>query len=204
MDMNLTRLPLGTPEGEPHIPILTSNNVHTASRVILYVGEAVQDLGILAYRIAGKENLASGSVINFIKAVQAEPDHPGLVIANPGQLIWHRRGGKAMTLQTWHCLPKKTEVSAPLMLSKGNFVEGHRDTEEHIASFFDAVEKMVKKNAKLDIIGMGHGALEMIAYLQDEYDRWSGRVDAIVVGANNAWNVGFTNEKFKEFWGKVT
>lgn len=203
--LNITRLPLDTLADQPHVPVLTSANISTAKRVIIYVGESAQDLGVFAYRVVGQETIASGSAIDFNSAVQACPDSPGLVIANPGQLIWHRRGKRAMTLPTWYALPRANAVSGPMRIDDmKNRIPRNGTIQEHVKCVFeDVVKKLVDKDARINIIGVGDGALEMTEYLQEEWDQWQNRVDAIVVGASHVWKTQFLDDRFRAFWGKV-
>ena len=135
----ITRLPLNAGPSDPHIPILTSSNLATAKRVIVYFGESMQDLGVFAYRTVGQESIASGSALDFIDAVQSEKDSvdTAIVIANLGQLLWHRRGERAVTIASWNALPRKTGVGNPMRIDAvKNHVPGNTSTKEHVKSVF--------------------------------------------------------------------
>lgn len=65
------------------------------SRVVVIFGETAQDLGVIAHRvISGSGGVNKGSMVSVVSALQqqrasAEDSRPpGVVIANPGQLIW--------------------------------------------------------------------------------------------------------------------
>lgn len=71
--------------------------------------------------------------------------------------------------------------------------------------FEEVVHKMVNPSAKLDIIGVGDGASEVVAYLQTEWARWKGRVEAIAVGTGYVWaNNEVHDAEFAKFWGRVS
>ncbi|MCJ1474572.1 hypothetical protein MMC13_003231 [Lambiella insularis] len=203
--MVITRLPTAATKNENHVPVLTSTNLSTANRVIVYIGESCQDLGIFAYRLIGSGTISSGSALDFVHHVKATSrDNAAVVVANPGQLIWHRRGKQAMTQHTWHAIPRETAVSQPMRVDVvRNRVPNNQGIQQHIACVFEeVVDQMTHKDAKIDIIGMGDGALEVVEYLQQDWGKWGGRVDAIAVGASHIWQTDIRDERFGKFWGR--
>ena len=204
-DLDLNRVPLNTPPTSPHIPILTSKNLSTAKRVIVYIGESTQDLGIFAYRTVGHESIASGSALDFVSKAQAARDNPAIVIANMGQLIWYRRGRQAMTESSYQAIPRPTAVSPGLVRDgKRNLVPGSEELPEHLATVFEEVlGKLANKEARIDVIGVGDGAMEAVEYLQKAWGKWAARVVAVAVGASHIWRTGLWNKSFADFWGKV-
>ncbi|KAI4203432.1 MAG: hypothetical protein LQ346_001781 [Caloplaca aetnensis] len=190
--MNLTLLPLGTPHTEPHVPIYTSTNVPTCTRLIVYIGESWQDLGVLAYRTIGQESIASGSVVDLVRAIQADADSPGIIIANTGQLIWYRGGQRAVTQTTWVALPRQTAVSPQMEIDEvKNRVPGNRDAGEHVAYIFDnVIPNMARKDVKVDVIAMGDGAPEAVRYLRETWDKWDKNVQAVTLGTGFLWSEG--------------
>ncbi|KAL2054147.1 hypothetical protein ABVK25_005686 [Lepraria finkii] len=202
-----TRLPLNAGPTDPHVPILTSSNLATAKRLVLYFGESTQDLGIFAYRIVGQESIASGSALDLVHNIQSGKDgaDTAIVIANLGQLLWNRRGQRAMTMATWNSLPRKTGVSGPTRIDAiKNHIPGNEGVREHVASVFAAVEKLAKGDVAIDIIGIGEGAEEVVEYLDQYWERWEGKVRAMCVGVGFVWSVGdqVRNGRFMEFWSK--
>lgn len=203
--LNLTRVPFTASPTDPHIPILTSTNLPTANRTILFFGEEFQDLGIFAYRTIGQESNAAGSAVDFVSAIQSSKDNPGIIIANLGQLLWYRRGGRAVTRMSWSALPRNSGVAEQMRIDPvKNRVPGNEDAAAHVKYVFEeVVAKMVNPSANLDIIGVGEGASELVAYLQTEWAKWEGRIQAIAVGAGYMWTNGEVHDaEFAKFWGK--
>lgn len=206
--LNTTRLPLNAGPSDPHTPILTSSNLATAKRLIVYFGESMQDLGIFAHRIIGQESIASGSALDFVHAIQCREDSAdtAIVIANLGQLVWYRRGQRAMTVASWKALPRKTGVGNPMRTDPiKNRIPGNGNTKEHIKSVFEEVlGKLARQDAVVDVIGLGEGAEEAVGYLDQNWKHWESKVRAICVGLGFVWRVGddIQNEKFMEFWGR--
>lgn len=206
--LNITRLPLNIPLAEPHVPILTSPNLATAKRLIIYFGESMQDLGVFAYRIIGQESISSGSALDFVHDIQNGKDghDTAIVIANLGQLLWHRRGQRALTMASWNALPRMTGVSPPVRIdSVKNHILCNYDVKEHITSVFEAVAKLAGEDVKIDIIGVGEGAEESVKYLDDHWGLWEKKVVAICVGLGFVWRVGdeVQDQNFLDFWGRV-
>ena len=170
----------------------------------------MQDLGIFAHRIIGQESIASGSALDFVHAIQSREDSTdtAIIIANLGQLVWYRRGQRAMTIASWNALPRKTGVGNPMRIDTiKNHIPGNNNIKEHVKSIFEEVlGKLARQDAVIDLIGLGEGAEEMVGYLDQHWDFWVSRVRAVCVGIGYVWRVGdeIRNENFMDFWGKVS
>ena len=130
-----------------------------------------------------------------------------VVIANLGQLVWWRRGKKAMSITSWNALPRKTGVSGTMRMDPvKNRVLGHANVAQHVQGVFEMVLETARKDAKIDIIGLGDGAEEAVKYLDAHWDQCEGRVRAMCVGLGYVLQVGHeaTNQAFKSFWSKVS
>ncbi|KAI9882206.1 MAG: hypothetical protein M1823_006046 [Watsoniomyces obsoletus] len=180
------RLPLGTPSNKPHIPILVSRNISTRKRIILVIPEALQDLGIWAYRIigsAGKDAMNRGSAVNFVKYVKNlglhhagngvnegdggnDENTPGIIIANTGQLVWYRGGKRAVSFTTWDSLPRKSAVHGSMRIDDvRNRVPKNSSVKEHVKYIFEEIldnGEMVKKDIEVYVIGLSDGADEVV------------------------------------------
>lgn len=170
----------------------------------------MQDLGIFAHRIIGQESVASGSALNFVHAIQSREDgaETAIIIANLGQLVWYRRGQRAMTLASWNALPRKTGVGNPMRIDAvKNHIPENGSTKEHVKSVFEEVlGKLARQDAVIDLIGLGDGAEEAVEYLDQNWKHWENRLRAICVGVGFVWRVrdDIRNEDFMDFWGKVS
>ena len=170
----------------------------------------MQDLGIFAHRIIGQESIASGSALDFVHAIQSREGSTdtAIVIANLGQLVWYRRGQRAMTIASWNALPRKTGVGNPMRIDPvKNHVPGNGNIKEHVKSVFEEVlGKLARQDAVIDLIGLGEGAEEAVGYLDQHWKDWASKIRAICVGVGFVWTVGndIRDEKFMEFWGKVS
>lgn len=142
-------------------------------------GEPIQDLGIWAYRTVGTEGVDAGSAVAFARAVLGpncaadfKDADTALLLANTGQLIWHCGSSRAITHQTWLALPRSSAVDAPLMMTRRNKIPLNQDWQEHVACVFDEIlsarGRLVREDAKIDIIGLSEGGLGAMRYLAAE------------------------------------
>ncbi|KAL2822125.1 Arb2 domain-containing protein [Aspergillus cavernicola] len=198
------RLPLISGPSKPHVPIMVSRNLTTASRIILVFGEPVQDLGIWAYRTVGTEGINTGSAVDFARTI-LNPDESStttngtngnstnplpsqkggvaLVLANTGQLVFHCESGRAMTLTSWSSLPRVSAVDPSPVMTDRNRIPGNGNWQEHVNSVFDGIfaarGQLVGHGAKIDVIGSAEGGLGAIRYLAKNWTSWRQYISAI-------------------------
>lgn len=155
---------------ETHVPIMVSDNLGTTSRIIVLIGEPVQDLGVWAYRIIGNEHINKGSAVEFAKAVLGEKEKRtdnALVIANPGQLLWNCASSRAVTSVTWASLPRPAGNWGPPAMSWRTKIPGNQDWRDHIQHIFNKVLRpCIHEKTRIDIIGVSEGGLGAIEYLE--------------------------------------
>ena len=206
------RLPLDAKPTEPHIPILASKDLPQCKRIVLVFNDAGQDLGIWAYRSVGhggRGGVNGGSAVNFVKDLAAAPYTPeenvlpGVVIANPGQLLWWRRGKKAVSFNTWNSLPRKSAVHGVMRIDKvKNRVKRNENLPRHVEYVFEVLLQKMAEDAKVDIVCLQDGGCEALICLDRNCElvssvsrsldscssylfvgsTWSSRVNAIVFG----------------------
>lgn len=72
-----------------------------------------------------------------------------------------------MTLRTWQALPRRSAVHMPMRLDMvKNRVPGNEDSERHVEYLFRKVlPELLKKDAAVDVIGIGDGATEAVKFL---------------------------------------
>ncbi|KAI9929242.1 hypothetical protein ASPWEDRAFT_103510 [Aspergillus wentii DTO 134E9] len=192
-DLGLTtlRLPLSSTPNDPHVPIWVSPNLSTASRIVVVFGEPNQDLGIWAYRSIGTQGIHAGSAVSFANAVlgrknggdQETSGDTALVLANTGQLIWNCGSRRAVTHPSWIALPRRSAVDPPMTMSQRNKIPGNANWQEHVDCVFDEIlgarGKLVKADAKIDIIGLAEGGLGAIRYLANDWEIWRPYISGI-------------------------
>lgn len=211
LGLETVRLPIGATEHEPHIPILASTNLRDAKKVLVYLGDRNQELGVFAYRlIGGDDGINVGTVIEMVAAVKIGDLEPlsknlfasqhtkngqkplswssettAVVIANPGQLLWCRAEGRAMGRAEWEARPRKFAVDESFFVDeKRNFVAGNKNEDEHVSYVFDHVLKQAGAGkAKLDIIAGEWVSAAAVTYLGQNWATWASRVNAVALFA---------------------
>ena len=179
------RLPIGTEQHEKHVPVLISPDIAKKERVILLFPERNTDLGIFSYRTIGNDGISKGSAIGFFTTIldsaRDGKEVPGIVVTNPGQLLWHQGGEQAISRTSWANLPRQTAVDVPFRIDEiKNKIPGNRDYEEHVKYVFEhIVQGMCKKYARIDIIGMEWTGLATLRYLAAHWDDYSSRIGGI-------------------------
>ena len=189
LGLTTLQLPLSAASKEPRAPILVSKNLASALRIIVVFGESIQDLGIWAYRSIGTDGINAGSAVSFARAVlgfdnpnptsdesidhsKAKKSDTALVLANTGQLIWHCASGRTVTHASWLGLPRRSAVDPPVTLSQRNKISLNEDWQKHVECVFEEVlsarGKLVRSDAKIDVVGMAEGALGAVQYLANE------------------------------------
>lgn len=192
--MTTLRLPPTASPKEPHVPIFISSNLSTAKRVVVVFGEPIQDVGIWAYRSVGMQGINAGSAVSLAqeilhlqkkddqqqqKQVPESTDKPqhvtsdtALILANTGQLIWYCGGRRAITHASWMALPRRSAVDPPYRMTGRNSIPGNANWQEHVESVFEEVlaarGRLVREDAKIDIIGISEGGLGAIRYLASD------------------------------------
>ncbi|KAH0565604.1 hypothetical protein GP486_000992 [Trichoglossum hirsutum] len=207
--MKTILLPLGAEESQPHVPILVSKELQKRSRVVIVFGSPNEDLGIWCYRKLGSNgcSISAGSAVDLVKRLSSyhasETETPGVIIANTGQLLWHRKGKRAVSFNTWNVMPRKSAVSKGYRIDdKKNRVPGNEDPDQHIQYVFNTVVmKLVDENAGLDIIASA-GGMDVLKFLDDNWSTWKDRINAIAL-ANPLYRISdILDENLRQFLKK--
>ncbi|KAK5046840.1 hypothetical protein LTR84_007194 [Exophiala bonariae] len=189
LGVETVRLPLGAKEGEKHVPILVSKDIKSKKRVILFLGERQMEPGVLSWRAIGEQGIKHGSLVDLVDALKNgssstdESSGPGIIVANPCQLLWYRGGRRAVSRNEWMDLPRETGVSEAMRIDEvKNYIDHNRDYTEHINYVFDQVlPELVRKDAKVDIIGLEYSVTAAFEYLAKHWNTWSQRITGICI-----------------------
>ncbi|KAF2146247.1 uncharacterized protein K452DRAFT_355671 [Aplosporella prunicola CBS 121167] len=110
---------------------------------------------------------------------------PGLVVLNPGQLLYSHLENKAMTNTSWDAKPRPSSVHQQSPVNpEFNKTKGHESVLEHVKSVFDSIladEDWVASDAELYVIGLRCGGDAVVQLLSNEWPKYKGRVKAILL-----------------------
>jgi hypothetical protein len=203
-------VPIGVTEQDKHIPILISEDLAEKQRVIVLFPERDQDLGIFSYRTIGNENINKGSAINFVSSIMngfassSGQEIPGIVIANPGQLLWYRGGGRAVGRTQWANLPRDSAVAGSFRIDEvKNKVAGNEDFKAHVKYVFDSViDGILHKDARIDVIGLEWTGQAAVMHLAAKWEKYASRVRAVCLASPQHDPFEFGNPDFMNFVSK--
>jgi hypothetical protein len=162
--MDVVRLP----NGGPNAPIIVSNNLNTATRVVVHFGEVIEDLGIFSYRDACDDGLPFGSAVGLAKAVLGGKQDPAtaLILANVGQHVWHNERDVAITTNSFNNRAQSSLVEHQRPASSCNIVANNKSIDAHVRHIFeDILMRRLPVGAKIDVLGMSEGGTAAMRYL---------------------------------------
>ena len=208
--LQVLRLPIGATEQEKHVPILVSSDLAEKRRVVMLFPERDQDLGIFSYRTIGQESINKGSAINFVSSIMSgvaspsDQETPAIVIANPGQLLWYRGGGRAVSRRQWANLPRESAVHGPFRIDEvKNKIAGNEDYRAHVTYIFDhVIDKIVHRDARIDVIGLEWTGRAAIMHLAANWDKYACRIRGICLASPQHDLFELGNADFLDFISK--
>jgi hypothetical protein len=180
------------------VPILAPapEILKTRKRIIVLINDAIQDLGILAYRQMQRElGLNGASMVNFVKELvrrsatgdaaekyqnifdddfrlEGHNDTPALVVLNTAQLLYSHKHNKALTMRSWSAMPRKSIAHDMIRIhEEENRVPGHRSPQEHIKSVFDDVlcnPDRIAPDADMYLIAIEGGTENILKVLEGD------------------------------------
>ncbi|CAK3792546.1 Hypothetical predicted protein [Lecanosticta acicola] len=103
--------------------------------------------------------------------IQDEDTTPGLIILNPGQLLYSWYENKAMTQQTWRNRASPEGISEGYEIDpKHNLVSGHQDNRKHIVTMLEhVIPYMVNDEARVNIMAVGDSCSHVVDHLDHSF-----------------------------------
>lgn len=167
------------------------SELRTKKSIIIAINNGATDLGVWSYRSLYREGgLEGGSCISLLKALHSgtefrvpshsdsdlngkgEEEEPGLIILNPGQLLYSHRRSAALTHTSWLDQPRPSAVHpAPLIHPVHNLIPGNTSAATHVAYVFDNIvcnPSYVSPTARLYIIALVDGCRWLLEYLDSK------------------------------------
>ncbi|PHH59169.1 hypothetical protein CDD81_3671 [Ophiocordyceps australis] len=206
-------LPLGTSPSQRHVPIYASANLGSKPRVVVIFGETVQDLGMLAGRVAnGPGGIDKGSMVSVVRELgkqacsQQDGQPPGVLIANPGELYWWPDGGRSVTVAGARALPLPSAVHRGYKYVPAvNSVPCNEDSERHVEYIFNSVLKsLANEDAVISVVAIGLCCDLVTRFLdgQEAWAVWGKRLSSMLLCGHTWPDDCLENESFKDFLAK--
>ena len=94
------------------------------------------------------------------------PKTPGIIILNPGALIWSYKEKKTMTQPSWLARQRSNALGEDYAVNQThNYVAGHLDAKEHIETCLDFIlPQLVNNDAHLYVVGITNSAEHFIKW----------------------------------------
>jgi len=96
----------------------------------------------------------------------------GLVMLNPGQLMYSHRSNKTVTAASWSAMPRPSAVHPGIVFDAAkNTIPGHHTLQEHLQSVFCNVinnPDYVSPDAYLYFVGIDDGGNALVSFLNDK------------------------------------
>lgn len=164
--------------------------------------------------VNGRGGIDKGSLVSTVREIQSQrcslddESAPGIIIANPAELWWWPEGKSGLDLARRGRVPMKTAVHLQrLHDDRVNLIAENKDPESHTEYMFKHVlPHLTKKDAKIDIIGIGLSCQALESFLcQDEnWERHAALHLNALVFLGVYWKVGSSHgEGFKKFLEEV-
>ncbi|CAK1358900.1 unnamed protein product [Cercospora beticola] len=214
-----TEISSSRPSGQ-NVSLLTTKVSELAQKrdIIIVIGESSQDCGVWAWRTVQREGgIDGGSVTGLAskmaaRVVQPTEDGmarldqceqtrtdeqklqaPGIIILNPGQLIYSHGLGRNLTVASWQSRPRPTATSEPYKVEpKHNSIPGHETPHRHVQTAFQSIlPQIIAEDARLHIIAIGDGTTATL----DTIDQIMLASDHISIGGGILGTVALIDAK---------
>lgn len=138
-------------------------------------------------RATSHGSTGSSASVNSTASTRIEGgvDAPGVIILNPGQLLFSHLENKCMTWATWNARTRSTALSKSFQVHNViNRIRGHTNADEHVATVFDNVlPQLVNRAARVHVVAITDGAERFVKWFDralDEEESIAHQVDAMV------------------------
>lgn len=123
----------------------------------------------------GESVMSDSESVTFTEL--AEVDIPGIIILNPGQLVFSNFENKNMSERSWIAAPRKHALAAPKQIhAVHNRITGHTKPEEHINTVLTHIlPELLPKAARVWLISVGDGTENLIKYMGGRMSEEKGR-----------------------------
>lgn len=131
-----------------------------------------KDIASVNGKMPSRSKLALRANEDLEKKFDDPQDAWGMIVLNPGQLLYSYKLGFAISHTSWNCLPRPSAVHPPVRKDHdANIVTGNETPEEHIRFVFDNVienRSIVSPQAELYVVANGAVASPFVQMLDEK------------------------------------
>ncbi|KAL5611501.1 hypothetical protein BROUX41_000905 [Berkeleyomyces rouxiae] len=162
---------------QPHVQILVSRHISQRQRVVLFLGESLQNLGVLSFRIVGgRGGINEGSLVSLVQGLANQnsdpndPHPPGIIVANLGENWWWPEGKKALSSTEFCGVPLTSAAYVGREHDEElNTVPQLETWKKHLRYLIDtALPSLVAHDALIDVIAVGDAVDGFLEHLNNE------------------------------------
>ncbi|CAG8257272.1 unnamed protein product [Penicillium salamii] len=181
--MNMWYLPLDRVRPDPQTPIFVSNNIHQASRVIILIGNLIEDLGVFSYRDICDDGIEFGSVLQLATwAMSGAEQNTAVILANPGSQIWQNSLNEAVNMESFNARPLVSAAARSRAIALRNAVQVKESLFTHTQHIFERLlYAKLKLGSKVDVIGLSEGGYAAVMYLKQNWSFWRPHISSIAL-----------------------
>lgn len=160
----------------PSVTILASDmqQISHKRHVFIVVGDSNQELGIFSWKTTKTYGgISKGTAVGLIESLHSmvaasceTSETPGIIILNPGELLWSDQLGSCMSHNAWTARKRPNALNEPYAITGHNRVAGHEHPFEHVTTFMQHyVSVLVAPSAKIYITALGDSGSTVLKYL---------------------------------------
>lgn len=108
-----------------------------------------------------------GDVMARRENVTLIKDTPGIIVLNPGQMLYSHKLEKNISFETWRAMPKANALEVAASIHPfHNRVPGHKNPQEHINTVLEhIIPQLTREKTRIWVIAVSDGAEHFINYM---------------------------------------
>lgn len=174
------------PPKKSSVRILASDMQRLSSKkqIFIIIGDSSQELGIWSWKTTKTEGgINKGTAVGVVKSLRSmtanvdlrgqESKQPGIIILNPGELLWSNKERRCFSHAAWRNRPRPNAFMDTYAITAHNKVPGHEQPLDHVTTFLHVhLRSLVPKKARLYITAIGDGASTLLSHLNHKLAKY--------------------------------
>ncbi|KAF3930273.1 hypothetical protein ABW20_dc0107844 [Dactylellina cionopaga] len=186
-------LPRGSdPKTDRCVPILVSDDLEQADKVLVIIGNTYDDLGVWSVREMEGLGINHGSMISTIRSAKKETFR--VVVLNCGQNVYSPELSRATTYRSW----KATTKPSPHIDEVLNRVPGHENVRNHVTSVLDEMKEQLL-GKKVYFLTYAWGCWGLMKYFNENFSEWKPSIKALIAVESTHTTADIVNQDLSHF-----